>query len=452
MMSTAPPTYDADPAKSLFFRPGLDHGLHLLQEPQPHWTMANASRFDTVPITENRRIQRRWARWWQAMAEEELFQQPVEYNAVPVLVEDFLISDHHQAIAGKWLLNGAAGDRVLGACFRKGRAIHGKEVWNERLTAHFSSCQDSRSTHSVWPQGIEGLDFVVEARNLANYFHFKRELFCALCLIDEFEGFSGRIKIVANEEPAPGFVREYQEWLFPELTGRIDYVPDPAFFEKALTVWYGDFAHLQSPDPDFEELLPPAHRMNSGNAGSWLGKVLRKNGYSRALRLLRERALARVASERFDLPRRFWVGRRAGKSHDRSIRNEAKLTAELAKRGFETVYFEDMSPAEQVSIMSNAEIMISYHGAGFTNMLYAATDAHVIELGTLQSGMLRWGDFSAFARVSGCHYTLALADYEHDGPEVIPPMRGRGIYPVRLSEQGIGTFLEHVDELVASLP
>jgi capsular polysaccharide biosynthesis protein len=94
--------------------------------------------------------------------------------------------------------------------------------------------------------------------------------------------------------------------------------------------------------------------------------------------------------------------------------------------------------------MNDALTMASFHGAGFTNLMYAAPDARVVELGTLQSGMLRLGDFAGLAHASGADYSVAIADYEYDGNRVIPPMRGHGLYPVRITDQGVDRLVEHI--------
>ena len=106
------------------------------------------------------------------------------------------------------------------------------------------------------------------------------------------------------------------------------------------------------------------------------------------------------------------------------------------------------SPLDQIGLMSQAEAVASYHGAGFTNMLYAAPDAQIVELGTVQTGSLRIGDFCAFAHAAEAAYHILVGDHVDDGPDLLPNLRGNRLLPVRLSPDGIGRFLAYVDGLL----
>lgn len=54
--------------------------------------------------------------------------------------------------------------------------------------------------------------------------------------------------------------------------------------------------------------------------------------------------------------------------------------------------------------MVQAEMMVSCHGVGFTNMRFASPETCVIDMGTLQTGQFRWADFWPHAHASQCRY------------------------------------------------
>lgn len=94
---------------------------------------------------------------------------------------------------------------------------------------------------------------------------------------------------------------------------------------------------------------------------------------------LRERIRPAVR-ERVDLDRfseRVYISR--DDATRRTVSNEEELFAELEARGFERYYLAEMSTAETIGLMMQAEVIVGPHGAGLTDILYA-DDAAVIEL------------------------------------------------------------------------
>lgn len=64
----------------------------------------------------------------------------------------------------------------------------------------------------------------------------------------------------------------------------------------------------------------------------------------------------------------------------RRLTNEAEVVALLTRYGFETVYFEEMSFAEQVLLMQETAILVGIHGANLTNLLFLPADGQVVEI------------------------------------------------------------------------
>ncbi|KRA29958.1 MULTISPECIES: glycosyltransferase family 61 protein [unclassified Nocardioides] len=74
-------------------------------------------------------------------------------------------------------------------------------------------------------------------------------------------------------------------------------------------------------------------------------------------------------------PERFFVSRRHGK---RSCRNGAEVEALFAAQGFEIVYPEDYSLAEQARLFREAKVIGGYAGSGLFNAMLALEPKHLI--------------------------------------------------------------------------
>lgn len=68
------------------------------------------------------------------------------------------------------------------------------------------------------------------------------------------------------------------------------------------------------------------------------------------------------------------------KSAARPLTNEKEIEEIMIAAGFDVIYMEDHSLEKQISIMSNAKLVVSPHGAGLTNMIFAQTGTSIIEL------------------------------------------------------------------------
>ncbi|HEV7743974.1 MAG TPA: glycosyltransferase family 61 protein [Pyrinomonadaceae bacterium] len=92
---------------------------------------------------------------------------------------------------------------------------------------------------------------------------------------------------------------------------------------------------------------------------------------------------------------RIYVSR--GRAPKRRILNDDATLAVLEEFGFETIYAEDYSFAQQVEIFSRARYVVSNHGAGLTNMLFAREGGSVLELRHHTDA------------INNCYFTLAAA-------------------------------------------
>ena len=72
-----------------------------------------------------------------------------------------------------------------------------------------------------------------------------------------------------------------------------------------------------------------------------------------------------------DLPSRLFVSRRDA----RRLTNESEVEALLAKRGFQKVYPETFSIADQFAMFERARAIVAVHGAGVAPLLFRASSA-----------------------------------------------------------------------------
>ena len=75
---------------------------------------------------------------------------------------------------------------------------------------------------------------------------------------------------------------------------------------------------------------------------------------------------------------RIYVTR--AKANRRKIVNEQDVLGKVKSLGFYVIDFEDYNLDEQISIMHNAKILVSIHGAGLTNMIFCKSGSGVLEL------------------------------------------------------------------------
>jgi capsular polysaccharide biosynthesis protein len=111
-----------------------------------------------------------------------------------------------------------------------------------------------------------------------------------------------------------------------------------------------------------DELYFPSLVGRTGNPPRW------------ALEWLRSRLAPSVCSNPW---RRLYLARRNARA--RRVVNEPDVVAVLTSHGFEVFEANGLSLAEQLSLFSEASLVVGPHGAGFAN-LFAARRATVVEL------------------------------------------------------------------------
>lgn len=440
-------------AEDFFLMPGADPGLSFWQNtPDWYWRPrprakiigVSLSRYDD--INEKIDVQIRRTRRMRD------FDMAIEFNTLPVVLQDAQFVKSFVSAKGKYLLHGATGTRMRNNY--KWKHVEVDPDTDEHLHDWHDACQARAKDHPlpITNEDIRDMDFAIEARNTFNYYHFVTETLPQLCALDGL-GHRGRIFIHYPNSSPSGFVMGFVKALFPELADRVTLERSPKSYTRVLTAFNLRHYYYQTSDdiiPSVDSHAPAGWIWQGRKASRASQAILWQNSIDTNLLRLRQRGLNAVKDrDNSHLPRRFWVGRSSEGARVRSMKGEAALVAALKSHGFAQVEFETLEPLDQIAVMANAEMMISYHGAGFTNMLFAHPQAHVVELGTLQTAMYRWADFQPHAHVAGCCYTSFFADHNTATPQELPNFATDSIVPVDLAGERMNLVVGFVTAVLA---
>lgn len=199
--------------------------------------------------------------------------------------------------------------------------------------------------------------FVVDIWSFG-YFHWMVEILPRLIAI--YPELKERKVILPKSYEAFTFVNEVFELL--EIR--------PFFLETAKTY-------------QFNDVLFPSHFSGTGNFNDEAIKNTRH--------LFKSKCINAEAKSN----KRLYISR--SKAERRRLFNEEDLTEILNYFNFERVFTEDLSITEQIILFSQANILLSNHGAGLTNMLFMEAYGNVIELRSRKDA------------VNNCYFSLASA-------------------------------------------
>jgi hypothetical protein len=117
-------------------------------------------------------------------------------------------------------------------------------------------------------------------------------------------------------------------------------------------------------------------------------------------------------AERQGVPSRIYVKR--GQVKNRRIRNEDEVTSALTTYGFRPVLLDGLTVREQARLFSEAEAIVGMHGAALTNLLFARSNAAVVEI--FPRGVIEASHFTA-STYSNLRYHYMIAESVPKGPE-----------------------------------
>ncbi|MTH77808.1 glycosyltransferase 61 family protein [Paracoccus aestuariivivens] len=429
-----------------FHMPSIHAGMYYLP-PRPGWIMrpVPAARIEMFAASDDGAM----FDLQQALIDEKQERLPklaVEIKSAPVVLTDAEFDQSFATINGRYWLNGAAGDRL-----RHRYDLQNYGPWNrDRQAVAFRQGRLGPPYQPpVWRQPSDDLEIAIELRNGYNYYHFSVE---TLGVLAHFIGDeTGQpINIHLRRGKQRGFVADFIEALFPELFPRVRFLTGPRQYAAVRSVFNHRHYVYQANDKRIDEGFGKAPDLNpDASFGETIEgrRELFCASFDTSLRLLRERALQQMPRNLLStLPRMVWMDRdEKGDARKRGLSGERPLLEALRERGFQSVCFEHLSPLEQIASMQAADIVVAPHGAGLANMIYARPDTLVIEIGTRQTQLARWGDFLSQAHVSGCRYATVFADVLGIDDQESVPTIAESHLGIRIGQRATDRILELVD-------
>lgn len=354
------------------------------------------------------------------------------------------------ASGNKVLLNGSAGDRARNLIRR---SLEYSQESIDFFKAYYSEPLLPPSAHA---EKFDTDTCWIEVKNFYNFFHFLTESF--------HKAFSDRKAIKAADKTVfksgskrvEGFVKR---WIddFREIIGSnvvieagstgADSAPSniitPLSAKHLLYQFEGPHREM------INAVRPPGHSWTGYDATPHPVKILALNSVDDSMFEFRDAAIA-LAKQRVERKwgRKIYVARSKAIARQRVMKGEDNLIAALQAKGFEVVYFEDLSPLEQIRCVNGARCIVLQHGAGMANMMFASSNTHVFELGTYQTAMSRWGDFIPIAHVAKCHYHHIFLDMDYEDEDTDPVFADHGLVAPVVSgedvERVMSLILTHV--------
>lgn len=436
------------PPVDVLHMPTIHHGVSYLGR-KPGWIVrpVEAAEFRMFAESESAELRCRQ----KASIQRLLARLPagaLEIRSSPVLLENARFARGMVQISERFWLNGASGGRV-----RTKFEVGNPERW--RLDRYLGAFRRSRSdglaeTAGPGQDDAANLDVAIELKNGFNYYHFSTETLGSLAHFVE-DGSDAAITLHLPKGEIKGFVSRFIAAVFPQLQDRVRFETKPRRYKRVRSVYsHQHYVYAANDALVTQALADPAldPRWSEILRNPLHVKLAAMQSHDSSLRMLRNAGLAQLrAAEPTATPRLIWMGRdESGDARARGISGHQPLLEALSARGFQAVAFEHLSPIEQIAAMNNADVVIAPHGAGLANMIYAKPGARVIEIGTRQTQLHRWGDFLKCAHVSRCRYDTVFADIDGvSHPTEVPPMAD-GHRGVRIGRRATDRILKIVDE------
>jgi hypothetical protein len=171
----------------------------------------------------------------------------------------------------------------------------------------------------------------------------------------------------------------------------LDSLSKPMIVERADATFHGATPIMGTPFSAFQtqavELLPHVKLTNEDRfyrADVVSSPGVAYGGGQRIASVVRElgpywQTLARAAGMTPGRPYdRVLISRRNAKI--RRVVNEDELAARLAPMGFETVELETLTLAQQMDVFATANVIVSPHGAGLTNIMFSRPGMKLVEI------------------------------------------------------------------------
>tara|TARA_B100001059_G_scaffold236563_1_gene287817 strand:- start:3034 stop:4833 length:1800 start_codon:yes stop_codon:yes gene_type:complete len=425
------------------FWPGIDSGIHQLsQESIKPVVLPQAVDLNAIVAASGLEHRHHITDFYNRSKRFRIFPYGIAFPTLIIAAENISIHKSIVKINDKYLINGPSGLRIIN---RLSRSTNKKRM--ERVDNIAKSFADKRINNNIClPDASESdrnLDLILVAKNLFNFYHFTKEALPNLALY-ESNNLTGNIIINSQNKTVAKFVKEGIEKFFPELANRVFLSFGNINVHRALLPIDTRFFYYQGSDESMPSLGAAAKvswMWEDRALGERSLKTLGMNSCETSLFAFRKRVLQRVDETRSESDftsksRRLYVARRPSQRL-RVIKQENELISTLTELDFEVIYFEDYDVLTQARLVSQAEVIVTAHGAGLTNMLYTQPGCLVVEISNLQIALLRFGDFNPLALVSQAKYLHFFTDHDWPNQDVIPDYGKHSLVGSKLDHMGI---------------
>lgn len=117
----------------------------------------------------------------------------------------------------------------------------------------------------------------------------------------------------------------------------------------------------------------------------------------------------------------------------RGISNEEEFIPLLEEAGFTIQAMEGLSVAEQAALLSRADVVMSPHGGGLTNMVFCRPGVKIVEMFSRHVFPYYWG----LAENCGHHYYAILENPEEDYPRLVDSKVAQGFADTQHKTAGL---------------
>lgn len=214
--------------------------------------------------------------------------------------------------------------------------------------------------------------------------HWVPEYLCRLAYLERHPRFADLPLLVDDDMPP-----QHLEYLRLLVTNPVVAIPTETAFRVGELV-------TASPSTFFPVHLTADHTVPPENQGG-----LPVGGF----RYLQQRVLERLPPSGAR-GRRLYLSRRSRTW--RRLENEEAISEALAGQGFEVLFPEDMSLADQVRMYQEASLVVAPNGSSLLNAIFAPTDLKLIVLS--QRGLYNWGTFYGLMSELGYDLTFLCGD------------------------------------------
>lgn len=423
-----------------------------------HFPRIQGAHLEIVGQSESEDVSRAITKQVQHVTDHVRFQHSLMSQTLAVRVHDAKAANGRLLINNKIVLNQAHGIRFLNRYMRVNEHYRAKKHdvtgWMVGDDGPFQlPPQDGIS------KGDLTTPFLIILKNGFNFYHFVDDVLRQFSTVDTLgPDYIGEIVISAPNEPITGFIEKFIAAIFPHYHARLRMVNADVSFDTVITSYdtnlYAMTGRARTAMPEICDALPSKGIVKGYNPIANLVRSHRANVTTNAYASLRHTALERCADVDFPTPKKLFI-ERGDSARSREAEGYDSFKDMLLRHGFTPIVLEDHSPLEQIKIVSAADTVAGFHGAGFTHLLFAKESANWIEIGTLQSLRERWPDFWHLADVPGVRYRKYCFDYAKDDPFEYPNFAKESIVAPQITPKALArldTDLEEMAQTISGSP